>query len=388
MNKQQRYLFWTAIFFTLSAIAAHAYLTQHHLDLRYGLGGEHGLCSFSETVDCAHTATSPYSELFGIPVALLGALTNLALLALLLCYRYPLVSRSTQFTLTTTLKLLSLFIFLVSLVMGGISALLLQAFCPVCGWTYLASLVTMVAIWRLTPGKMGFSMFEVKLIPSLGVGVIFLGLLINHNLQKGWVNEDLDEFTQLQFEEWQRKPSLNITPAQPLIQGPEQAKMVMVKFADYLCGHCATTHTPIHKFLDQHPEVQFQFQAFPLDGACNNAIPQSEGTRCTLAQLVQCADQQDKAWETQDWVFNNQARLMNEQAVRELLDTEAEALGLDLKSLWSCVEAPESLETIRQQASVGNKLNITGTPTVYVNGKKISGRITVPLLRRIYNSLR
>ncbi len=387
MDKQQRVLFWIATLAIFSAILAHSYLTQHHLELRYGHGGGDGICNISDRLNCSHTSASSYSELFGVPIALFGALVNFVFLCLLFAYRYPLVSRSTQYTLTTSLKLLSLAIFLVSLVMGGISLFALNALCPVCAFTYLASLISFLAVWRLIPGNLGFSMFEVKLIPSLALSVLAFGFFINHNLKKEFVDPEMLELNQLQFEDWKNRNPQNLITESALKKGPEDSKMVIVEFADFLCGHCATAYPIIHNFLETHPDVRFEFQAFPLDGACNSAIPHSSGVSCLLAQVSHCAGQQDKAWTTQDWIFKNQRDLLNKESIRSRLNDQALALELDSETLWSCIENTKTLETIRAQADVGVQLKITGTPTLFVNGKKVSGSFSIPLLEKIYRSL-
>lgn len=387
MDKQQRVLFWIATVAIFSAILAHSYLTQHHLEFRYGQGVGDGICNISDRLSCSHTSASSYSEFFGVPIALYGALVNFALLCLLFAYRYPLVSKSTQYALTTSLKLLSLAIFLVSLVMGSISLFALNALCPVCAFTYLASLISFLAVWRLIPGNLGFSTFEVKLIPSLGLSVLAFGFFINHNLKKEFVDPELVEFTQLQFEDWKNRSPQNMTTASPLKKGPEEAKMIIVEFADFLCGHCASAYPIIHNFLKAHPDVRFEFQAFPLDGACNSVIPHSSGVSCLLAQVSQCAGEQDKAWTTQEWIFKNQRDLFDKESIQSRINDQASALGLNSKTLWSCTENTKTFETIRAQAEVGAQLKISGTPSLFINGKKVSGSFSILLLQKIYRSL-
>jgi protein-disulfide isomerase/uncharacterized membrane protein len=387
MNKQQRLLFWIAMASLLLAIGAHVYLTDHHYQFHYGQNADGAFCNISEQLNCNHTAASSYSQFMGVPVSIFGALVNFILFLLLLSYRYPLVSKSIQYTLTTSIKLLSFAIFFVSLIMGSISLFIIKGLCPMCAFTYAMSLITFLSVWKLLPDNMGFSMFEVKLFPGIAIFALSFGLLINHNLKKSYGDEDVDEFIQLQFQEWQSKTPAEIKLASPLTEGPKQAKMVMVEFADFLCGHCATAFKPIHDFVKEHPDVQLNFQAFPLDGACNSAIPQSEGTRCVLAQISHCAGQQDKGWQTQEWIFNNQSRLLSKDSVKSLLSEQIPNLGLNGDDLWACVDNPESLEVVRQQAEVGNQLGITGTPSIYINGKKVPGRLSVPLFKKIHRSL-
>ena len=52
----------------------------------------------------------------------------------------------------------------------------------------------------------------------------------------------------------------------------------------------------------------------------------------------------------------------------------AEALGLDLKQFDKDIADPAVLRDVRMDAEAGKKIGVSGTPSMYLNGKKISAR--------------
>lgn len=122
--------------------------------------------------------------------------------------------------------------------------------------------------------------------------------------------------------------------------------------------------------------MRLQFYVFPLDGACNDAISRAEGGSCRLAKSVLCAEKSGKGWALHDEIFGNQETLNRKHSVDEIdweLKEYAKNLGLDFEELKSCMESTEVHEQILAQAKLGEKAKVEGTPTIYVNGRKLPG---------------
>lgn len=389
MSPKAKRLFWVATICTLAAIATHFYLTDHHYSLKYGEATSEGICNINSTMNCTKTTQSDFSEFLGIPVAIFGGLINLAFLLFLLGYRYPIVNRETQIKLGSTLKLMSLGIFAVSLIMGFISYVLLQTICPACTTAYVLSLISFASTWTMVSDNRGlFTSLDIKLYPITLAAVFCLAFITHKDYMKSNNADEKLEILQLQIEQWKNSPAKTVTPAQALVMNPNpSAKMKIVEFADFLCGHCAKAYPVIHKFVKSHPDVEFSFQAWPLDGECNTSISQAEGTRCLLARVSQCAGEQQKEWATQEWIFSNQRYLLSKDQVMTQLQANSNSLGLDHDKLMSCVESDAAREAIRQQAKVGSDLNLRGTPSLWINGKKVPGGFSVLLLNRIYKEI-
>lgn len=390
MSAKSKRLFLITFIVTIAAIATHVYLTQHHYQFKYGESTEAGICNINSTVNCETTTASSYSEIFGIPVSIFGGLVNLAFLFLLILYRFPLVQRPTQIAIGSLLKIMALAIFAVSVVMAIISYGLLHTLCPACSTAYVLSLISLVTTWMMISEKAPlFSAIHLKIYAILAGFILFFAFMIHKSNMRSYGGDEMNEIMQLQLEQWQNTPAKNFTPINAITMNPNpSAKIKVVEFADYLCGHCAHAYPIIHEFMELHSDVEFSFQAWPLDGACNKAIPNAEGTRCLLARLAQCADRQGQAWKTQEWIFENQRQLLSQDQVKNKLKEKASDLNLDYDKLFTCAESSEIRDIIRDQANVGTSLDISGTPSLFINGKKVPGGFSVPLLNKIYRKVK
>lgn len=389
MSKKPQLLFWICVLSTMAAIGAHIYLTNHHYEFKYGSAAAEGLCNINETFNCNKTTISQYSEVFGVPIAVFGGLVNFVLLCLLLGFRFPILKTETQIALTTPIKLFTLGIFLVSLVMGSISYFGLNTICPMCSATYLFSFISFVTAWLYFDKGLQISGLEFKLIPGLAIAILIFGFFFHHNNLRKFGGKEVQEFARLQLEEWRSYPTKEFTPVSPItMNASSSAKIKIVEFADFLCGHCAKAFPIIHNFAKSHPDVEFSFQAFPLDGECNSVIPRSTGIQCMLARVSHCANEQGKAWETQKWIFENQRDLLGKEAINKKLDESYVNLGLNKETLLACLDDEKTRTAIKAQADLGTQVGIRGTPALFINGKKVPSGFSIPLLERIYREVK
>ena len=81
------------------------------------------------------------------------------------------------------------------------------------------------------------------------------------------------------------------------------------------------------------------------------------------------AGQQGKFWEFHDELFKNYNRL-NDQKVQEIV----KKLNLDQTKFDENKKNPVEAERIRQDYEEGIRLGVRGTPTVFINGKKLKNR--------------
>lgn len=391
MNKKPQFLFWIGTLSVIASIGIHVYLTNHHYQYKFGQNLiEGGLCNINDKFNCNATTASEFSEMFGVPISIFGGLVNFMLLCMLLAYRFPLLGQTTQTALQSTIKAFSLGIFGVSIVMGTLSLLVVKTICPMCAGSYLTSFIAFMSLWSYFGfGFFAIKPFDVKVILTSGLTVLAFGFLIHTNKMRTYGGPEITEILKLQLDEWKNSPEKSLVPVSPLtMNASADAKIKLVEFADFLCGHCATAYPIIHAFVKNHPDVELSFQAFPLDGECNSAINFSEGTRCYLASVSQCAGQQGKGWETQEWLFANQQVLMSKDAAKQKVKENAAALGLNEETLNICIESEETRNAIKAQAKLGSDVGIQGTPSLFINGKKVPSGFNIPLLETIYREIK
>ena len=81
------------------------------------------------------------------------------------------------------------------------------------------------------------------------------------------------------------------------------------------------------------------------------------------------AGHQDKFWEFHDQLFKNYNRL-NDQKIQEI----GTQLGLDQTKFAEHQKSPVEAARIRQDYEEGRRLGVRGTPTLFINGKKLKNR--------------
>ena len=394
-------LLWIAAFSTFVAIFVHAYLLREHYELRFGEESGGSLCNINAMFNCAAVTASRYSELFGIPMALLGAGAN-AVLFMLMGW-YALTDAATDMGKKSAARLsvlvLAIVIAVTSVVMGFISVVLLRHGCPFCILAYLLSFVTLGCVWVALPkpssavrsapkATVGVGSFTTAVIICAVVGLALV--IANDQLKSSYKANNIDDYAKGKVEEWSVATPVKIQTIEPLVEGAslESAKMTIVEFADFRCPHCRHAAPVMNAFVSSHPDVRLEFQTWPLDGECNTSITSTNGASCLLARAVYCAQKTGgNGWAAHSDVFENQEKFMTVEAIRAYLPNVAKAAGVTPEILTTCVDAPETKVMVSKQAAVGTSLQLQGTPTIYVNGKKLEGGQVMPVLSAAYQTI-
>ena len=142
-------------------------------------------------------------------------------------------------------------------------------------------------------------------------------------------------------------------------RGNAKSKVTVVEFADYKCPHCgeaARTFKSIYKKYDK--KVNFVFVDFPL----------RPGLSEKLAEGAACAGEQNKYWEYHTMAFEQQAS-SNEASVQSFADK----VGLDKGKFKSCLSSGSGMSVVKKGRKLGESIGVSGTPAIYVNGKKVMG---------------
>lgn len=139
-------------------------------------------------------------------------------------------------------------------------------------------------------------------------------------------------------------------------RGGANATVTLVEFSDYECPHCAAA-APVLRDIEREfgDRLKVVHMHFPLSGH-THAMPAS---RAAVA-----AGRQGKFWEYHDLLFANQSALE-----RANLEQYATRVGLDLARFRADLDSPESEAPVAAARREGERLQIGGTPAVYVNGR-------------------
>ena len=85
-------------------------------------------------------------------------------------------------------------------------------------------------------------------------------------------------------------------------------------------------------------------------------------------EAAHCAGEQGKYWEYHDRLFANQQALEPDELKKYAAD-----LGLDAAKFNACFVMSKYGERVRDGVAQGTRLGINSTPTLYINGRMLSG---------------
>jgi len=134
----------------------------------------------------------------------------------------------------------------------------------------------------------------------------------------------------------------------------------------------------LEQVLGAYPkQVKLVFKQYPLSFH-QNAHPAS------LATLA--AHRQGKFWPMHDKIFQNQATLRDAQG--NLRFTEfAKELGLNVEKFEKDMKDPELEKVVTKDLKDGADAQVTGTPSLYINGKRVMDRSFEGLKKMIDDEL-
>jgi protein-disulfide isomerase len=149
-------------------------------------------------------------------------------------------------------------------------------------------------------------------------------------------------------------------------KGPASARVTLVEFSDFECPHCREVHKVLQSVETHYPQIRIVFKDFPL----TQLHPWAE----TAAIGARCAFQQSPAafWKLHDLIFDNQD-VISAANVWDQLTSFAGQAGLDAEAFKACLSSPETKRAVEASRDDGIALNVTSTPTIFINGRLLVG---------------
>jgi protein-disulfide isomerase len=164
------------------------------------------------------------------------------------------------------------------------------------------------------------------------------------------------------------------TSAQSPTKGPPDAPVTLTLFTDFECSYCARLAPVLDQVHQQYPEnVRIVFKNFPLR-------MHRFAVQAALAALA--AEDQGQFWPFHDLLFKNYNQL-NAQKIEEF----RQALGLDAERFQTRMNDPVLKDLIRRDLEEGAAAGVRGTPTVFINGKKMRQRMSLESFRGVIDTV-
>lgn len=148
------------------------------------------------------------------------------------------------------------------------------------------------------------------------------------------------------------------------IRGAQDGKVTMIEFADFQCPACGAYEPLVRKVLEDNPTtLKIVFRHFPLTQIHQNAL--------LAAKAAEAAGLQGKFWEMHDMLFDKQKDWSLGLNAHDFIINYATTLGLDIAKFSTDLNSSVIEKKILAEYQEGVKLGINGTPSFFVNGKKI-----------------
>ncbi len=157
--------------------------------------------------------------------------------------------------------------------------------------------------------------------------------------------------------------------------GNATAKVTVIEYASASCPHCARFNNEVFpafkaKYIDSG-KIHYVFREFLTP-------PEAVATAGFL--VARCAGK-DKYFSVLDAIFHGQEAMYQSGDFRGGLLRIAQSAGLSEAQFTACVEDDKAITALNDRVQrFAKQDNITGTPTFFVNGKKLDGEQTLASL--------
>src|SRR6516225_10281169 len=150
--------------------------------------------------------------------------------------------------------------------------------------------------------------------------------------------------------------------------GPANAPVTIVEFGDLECPDCRMEapilrHNVAETFASQ---VRLYFKDFPLESIHPWARAAAIAGRCVYHQSA------DAFWKFYDWIYENQPQIDGDN-LKSKVTGWAGQNNVDTLELGRCLDTKATEPEVNRSIAEGRVLELRGTPTLFINGRKIGG---------------
>jgi protein-disulfide isomerase len=145
--------------------------------------------------------------------------------------------------------------------------------------------------------------------------------------------------------------------------GKPDAPVTMQAYADFLCSHCRDFALEVEpELVEKYVKsgvLRIEYHYFMLGGERS----------LLLDEAAECAARQNKFWEYHDKLYTLQGVRLDKGRLTGI----AQELGLDMDAFNSCMVDESVKDVVYKDTKEGKAKGVQGTPTFFVNGRRIVG---------------
>ncbi len=152
---------------------------------------------------------------------------------------------------------------------------------------------------------------------------------------------------------------------EPHIKINQDAPVTLTEYSDFECPACAQFAPIVADIIETYQaDVKLEYKHFPLIAIHPNAV--------LAARAAEAAGQQGQFWQMHDVLFENQQTWSNSPNPRSQFAEYAKQLGLDESLFARHMRASVITDKIMAEYEEARELNLSGTPSFFLNGQKMS----------------
>ena len=158
--------------------------------------------------------------------------------------------------------------------------------------------------------------------------------------------------------------------------GGDKTTVTVVEFADFECPVCKNLHEQLRTILPTYPQVKFYFKDYPIEQIHPWAKTAALAGRCAYLQNPK------SFWKIYDAFYDGQDLISAANAWDKAVDFAGQA-GLDQPTFKTCLASKEAADAVDASVANARMLDVTSTPTVFINGRRVVGADAVTIERYI-----
>ena len=148
------------------------------------------------------------------------------------------------------------------------------------------------------------------------------------------------------------------------VQGPDDARVTVIEYADFQCPTCAAFAPVMERLVDEYPDdLRLVVRHFPLKSIHPNAT--------LAAEAAEAASLQDKFWEMHDILFERQSEWRDLGNPRDTFEGYAQEIGLDVERFKTDINSKAVKDRVDADYDSATGIGLSGTPSFFVNGEAL-----------------
>lgn len=151
-----------------------------------------------------------------------------------------------------------------------------------------------------------------------------------------------------------------LVPRQAHVTGSQEPLVTLVEFGDFGCPYCAAAHRPVKDLVLRLGSVRMVWRHFP--------DPELHPGADLAAEASEAAAEQGAFWPFHDALLAHQGSFDV-----ELLAGLAADLRLDAGRIRTALRERRFQWKVEEDQRTGRKVGVTGTPTFFINGERVTG---------------